>query len=226
MDENALLEQYEAMIRSIARHFKETLPTRMDFADLCQIGRMALIEASRKFDPNAGMGLESWLRLRIRGTIIDRMHKSTGASRTAMRHYRRQRAFLDAQESALHAAPAEDSNSADFEFVTLMFEAIATVQDIYAQGTDDQIDRAIGITPGESNHPSNPEDVLLEDEGQTRLSRAIQSLTEPERTILELHYLKEVSITEIALRLELSRPWVSKLHMRALRQIREILADE
>lgn len=225
MDEQALLEQYEGMIGQIARHFLNTLPTRMDLADLCQIGRLALIEAARRYDPAGGLNLEAWLRIRVRGAIIDRMHKSTGASRTALRHYRRHKAMLEAQESAAHSAPRDDSERSDAEYVNLMFEAIVMVQDIYANGTDDQVSVAVGVTKGQSNHPNDPERCLLDEEHMWRLATAIEQLPEPERTILDLHYLQEKSITEIAVTLELSRPWVSKLHMRALRLIRLAMAD-
>lgn len=225
MNEQALLEQYEGMIGQIARHFLNTLPTRMDLSDLCQTGRLALIEAARRFDPDGGMNLDAWLRIRVRGAIIDRMHKSTGASRTALRHYRRQKAMLEAQESAFDIAPDDDSERSDAEYVNLMFEAIVMVQDIYANGTADQVSVAVGVTRGQSNHPNDPERCLLDDEHTRRLASAIENLPEPERTILDLHYLQEKSITEIALGLELSRPWVSKLHMRALRLVRAAMAD-
>ncbi len=65
------------------------------------------------------MPLEMWLRVRIRGKLVDQLHLSTGTTRAGVRQIRRQRLLLEAQESAAQvlkrsSADRDAHPSADF----------------------------------------------------------------------------------------------------------------
>ena len=71
--------------------------------------------------------------------------------------------------------------------------------------------------------PDNPEQALLERERQERVRNALSSLPEPERTLLQGHYLQGRRFDELARELGLSKSWASRLHTRALDRMRDAL---
>jgi RNA polymerase sigma factor for flagellar operon FliA len=227
MEETLLLERYEPMIRSIARQFHSRLVTRMEFEDLLQLGRLALIEAARRWDEDSGMPLEMWLRVRIRGKLVDQLHLSTGTTRAGVRQIRRQRLLLEAQESAAQVLNGRDETPrSDRAYVSMMFESLLMVQDLCGPNEEESIADAVGVERGSTRHPGSAEKLLLRQERYVRLMAAIERLSEPSRMIIRMHYLEDRSINEIADHIGTSRPWISRLHMRAVDRLRAILQGE
>src|SRR5437764_286978 len=65
--ENALVEQYLPLVRTIVGRLAMTLPDHVDQDDLNSAGTVGLLQALRNFDPACGNSFESYARLRIRG---------------------------------------------------------------------------------------------------------------------------------------------------------------
>ena len=55
--------------------------------------------------------------------------------------------------------------------------------------------------------------------------RAIDSLTEKERSVVVLYYYEDMTLKEISLTLEVSESRVSQLHTKALNKMKKILGD-
>jgi RNA polymerase sigma factor (sigma-70 family) len=70
IDESELVRKHEALIRSLASKF-----CFLDRDDLCQIGRLALVEASRKWSPNRGVQIWTYARRSVVGAMIDAVSK-------------------------------------------------------------------------------------------------------------------------------------------------------
>lgn len=227
MDETLLLERYEPTIRLIARQFHTRLVTRMDFEDLLQVGRLALIEAARRWDADSGMPLDLWLRLRIRGKLVDQVHLSTGTTRAGVRQIRRQRLLLEAQESAAQALSGSvETAESDSRYVTMMFESLVMVQDLCGPDDDEGTLDVVGVERGSTRHPGSAEKLVLKQERYMRLLAAIERLSEPSRTIIRMHYVEDRSINDIAEHIGASRPWISRLHVRAIDRLRAILSGD
>ena len=62
-------------------------------------------------------------------------------------------------------------------------------------------------------------------ETQSAVRRAVESLPEDQRTIIEQHALNGVPLKDVARGLELEYTWVTRLYHRALGNLREILGD-
>ena len=55
--------------------------------------------------------------------------------------------------------------------------------------------------------------------------KAIDSLTEKERSVVVLYYYEEMTLKEISLTLEVSESRVSQLHTKALNKMKKLLGD-
>jgi RNA polymerase sigma factor for flagellar operon FliA len=63
------------------------------------------------------------------------------------------------------------------------------------------------------------EEQLLDGELWTAIRAAIGELPDPEKTLLERHYLDGVTFEQVASELGLSKSWASRLHTRAVRAV-------
>ena len=66
-----------------------------------------------------------------------------------------------------------------------------------------------------------PEERALAAEDAKRLRQALRELPAQERELLRAHYVDGASLTDIAQRQGLSKSWVSRLHARALKALRD-----
>ena len=65
----------------------------------------------------------------------------------------------------------------------------------------------------------------LKEELKKMMVRAIDSLTEKERSVVVLYYYEDMTLKEISLTLEVSESRVSQLHTKALNKMKKILGD-
>jgi RNA polymerase sigma-70 factor (ECF subfamily) len=76
-----------------------------------------------------------------------------------------------------------------------------------------------------ADQPS-PSDLVVRQEQLLRLAQALAGLPEDQRNAVELHYLHEESVADIADRMGRTRPAVAGLLRRGLRKLREQLHSE
>ena len=75
-----------------------------------------------------------------------------------------------------------------------------------------------------NSHFDQPEEAIEKEELKKMMVRAIDSLTEKERSVVVLYY-EDMTLKEISLTLEVSESRVSQLHTKALNKMKKILGD-
>lgn len=68
---NALVEENQDLVRSIARAIHRNLPPSFELDDLVQSGLIGLIQAAERFDPTVDFSFATFARHRVRGAILD-----------------------------------------------------------------------------------------------------------------------------------------------------------
>lgn len=79
-----LLDRCEPIVLKLAGQFRN----RESFADLAQLGRIAVLESAQRFDPDRGATFVQFAWPRIRGAMVDALRQGSslsGASRTVRR---------------------------------------------------------------------------------------------------------------------------------------------
>lgn len=73
---NLLVEQYTPLVHKIVRTFNHKRPNVLDYDDLFQAGRIGLLDAIEKFDPNNSKGaqFQTYATFRIKGAILDEIN--------------------------------------------------------------------------------------------------------------------------------------------------------
>jgi RNA polymerase sigma factor for flagellar operon FliA len=95
-EENAngmMLEQfvieYQPLVKKIALYIKHRLPSYVGIDDLMQSGFVGLIEARNNYKNNLGDSFETYVSIRIRGSIMDALRKSSWSTRESSRNMRK-----------------------------------------------------------------------------------------------------------------------------------------
>jgi len=191
-----LLATYSTLVRQIAGGFQRRLPPNVLRDDLVAAGMSGLWDAVRKHGETGHANFEWYVRVRIRGAILDELRAQDWLPR---------RARTAAAEAARRT---EGGASAP---VVLRFEDV---------GESEQARCLI------STEIPNGERVLEDRAVREGLARAVAQLPERERHIVSLHYFKGMKFKDLGKMLGVSEPRISQLHSRAMGRLKALLEDE
>ncbi|MEB3187217.1 MAG: sigma-70 family RNA polymerase sigma factor [bacterium] len=221
--EDAAVKQYLPMVRAIARRISTKLPRHYDLEDLVADGIMGLLVARERFDPERGVKFETFATYYIKGAILDNLPKLP----TVPKSQRVQAAMAQAQ--------AEQDESGLSEVEQAETDAGVMVNQIQ-QLTYSYILSLDAPTGGDGeegfsllNQLGAPDRIQHEmelEELQQLLRLTIELLPVQERTTLRCYYFQKMSFNEIGQKLGLSESWVSRIHRRALEQLRHKLGKK
>lgn len=221
-----LIIKYIPLVKRIVGTI-DTRNREYDEDDLFSIGIIGLIDALKKYDDKKGTTFETYAYIRVRGAIIDELRKLGRVSRNRidkLNHYYREKEKL---EIKLMRTPteAEICKAMNLEKKDL-FEIHETVNDLSNISLESvlfpQDEGTFGIIDVlEDREAPSPQDELMKEEQSQFLTRAISSLEEREKIILNLYYVEELTLKEIGHILEISIPRVSQIHSKILLTLRE-----
>ena len=203
-----LFERYRRFARSLARRHARRTGLRPDMVeDLEQFGYRGLLEAIDRFDPLRGTSFLTFASSRIAGSIVDGMGRldERGAQLRFRRRLERERlASLSGAERASKSVTAELSDIVTELALGLMFSA---------EERDAPSDMA--------GRADNGFDNLAWRETRAVLANRVDTLPEPERTVIRQHYLNDLLFAQIATMLGLSKGRISQIHRAALERLRK-----
>jgi RNA polymerase sigma factor for flagellar operon FliA len=222
-DVQARITQTIPLVRRIAWHVHARVASAIEVEDLAQIGMIALVEAARCYE-DRGHAFSTYASLRIRGAMIDHLRKEARIARSAIKHRRDVEATRAKLEQRLRRAPS------DLEMATEMGLSLGTYQDLAAAI---QPLRDTALDDAYSDHlmvfadaAELPDAALSRAQLATALHRAIDQLTEREKTILQLYFVEELNLDEIGMVLGVGPARVCQIKKAALTKMRALMPDD
>lgn len=212
------------LVKRTALQMREHLPAHVDVDDLVGTGVLGLLDAVRKFDAGKRVKLESYARYRIRGAILDGLRSLDSASRDMRKKNKKVEKVYRELESQL-GRPVTDPEMAEALGISLP-KWYSIVQELQAVGIN-WLRPAWYVPPQApveeclvADDRENPFDLCYRREQRDLLNQAIARLPERERTIVSLYYTQDLTMKEIAERLDIDESRVSQLHSGALARLR------
>lgn len=209
------IKKYLPMVRAIARRISTKLPRHYDIEDLVSDGVMGLMAASDRFDPERGVKFETFATYYIKGAILDNLPKLP---------------TIPNKQKPVEVEPNEDGDDEIQSDAVALQSKVTQITYSYIlsldapQGSgDDGEDFNLLKQLGKSDTVQH--EMELEELQQT-LRLAIEQLPIQERTTLRYYYFHHMSFSEIGQKLGLSESWVSRIHRRALEQLRHKLGKK
>jgi RNA polymerase sigma factor for flagellar operon FliA len=217
-----LLQQFLPLVKKLAWHLAPSAGPAMDVDDLMQVGLIALTECARRHDRPTDDGLAAYAKLRVRGAMIDAIRKLQTDSRGA----RSERREIEAARSALSGQTGRDPTEAELAarlgitIADLSERQRRAMQVRHVEMTDAYDDRQSAF----ASEDFTGEDLLLEAENRAALVAALGALPERHQTVIQLYFLEELNLAEIATVLDVSVPRVHQFKAAALTALKETLS--
>jgi RNA polymerase sigma factor for flagellar operon FliA len=210
---------YSPMVNYLATKKARELPDHCELEDLVSCGLIALIEAVDRFDPVKGATFEQYAWTRVTGAIVDELRRQDWASRSVRRFGRKADRARDAFVAKNGVAPSEHELAKELQMdVSEVRDRIGDLDradvvslNAYARGTEDTVTVEVGDTIEAPQGDHDPELTLLLRERSSVVRRAIESLSDREKTILSLVYVQHLPGAEIGRMLGVSESRVSQI---------------
>lgn len=212
-----LIEEGQALVRSLALRIYRNVPVRVDLDDLIAYGEVGLAEAARDFDAELGYQFSTFAYYRIRGAIYDGLAKMTWTSRARYRRMRFESMADDVLESERDMDSGKPMDAAESgKWFARVTERLGMV--FLASDGDDENNPVDSATDPGEGAPNR----LMHREASEKLRSMVERLPEVERRFINFVYFDGLTLQEAGIRLGFSKSWASRLHAKIL----ERLADD
>ena len=194
--------------------------------------RSGLMDALKKYDPSKKVTFESYASIRVKGAVIDEVRKTSRLSRTRMAHLD---AYYKAKEKIEREKMAEATDLEICQELAIDNKQLAKIHETVHYLANLSLDDTLFTNQGETMELKElvedtseiPIDQLLEDqEKKESLRRSIERLGQREQILLNLYYVEELTLKEIAEILDVSIPRVSQIHGKTLIKLKKIIEDD
>ncbi|HZG58318.1 FliA/WhiG family RNA polymerase sigma factor [Paenibacillus sp.] len=219
-----LIEHYVSLVDYVTGRLAIGLPRNVSKDDLASYGIMGLIDAVEKFDLERGLQFETYASWRIRGSIIDGLRQADWVPRSVREKARKiEEAYQRLEQQHLRSVSdgeiSEYLQVSEQEFQQMLQEvSVASIVSLEDPIREEEAETRMTLLVDE--RAKNPEDSVRELFLKESLAKAIERLTEKERTVVSLFYYEELSLGEIAEVMSLSPSRISQLHSKAILRLR------
>ena len=219
IDVDEVIKSNTHLVKKIAWHIYGRASHAIEIEDLVQIGFAALVNAAQQYTRKEGATFATYASIRIKGDIIDHLRKASNLCRTTISMKKRYNTVIGNLQSKLFREPTSEEISeamgiseAEFReweraFQANSHESLDSVYDQYSvwfASTED-----------------SPEELLNDKDLKEVLKQALQQLSGNEALVIQLYYVEELNVMEIAEVLEVSSGRVSQIKKSAIANLRD-----
>ena len=210
------------LVRKLAWHLSGSAGPSLDVEDLMQIGLIALTECSRRHDRPSEDGFAAYAKMRIRGAMIDAIRKAHLGARSS-NQARRQ---LEAATATLRQRTGrEPSDSELADELNICEEELHQLRDRAAPFRQSELSECYDDTDTAfASEDPDAETLLIDGENREMLADAIAALPDRLQLVVQLYFLEELNLAEIAKVLDVSVPRVHQLKANALDNLRKAMS--
>ena len=231
-ERNRLLVELLPQVRYIARRIHDRLPSHVPFEDVYHTGVLGLIDALKKYDPRKKVQIQSYMKFRIRGAILDGLRALDWSPRELRKKARQIEGAEHGLRSRLGRNPAEAEIAAEMGVSLAHLQHLtgelrgldlSSLQDIVTT-SEDGVEQELSSRLA-SPREEDPYHLCAGTERRDRLARGIEQLPEKERLVLALYYFEELTMKEIGRVLLVGESRVSQIHSLAMVRLRSLLGQ-
>lgn len=195
-----------------------------DIEDMMQMAMLALVEAAQRFEDRGDATFGSYAMMRIRGTLIDHIRNNLSLTRNAVQR----RDKIAAAEKEVSSDGGDTKNPALVAAkLGITTAELAQWRNQISVAPDKSLDEVYDDHSSWFADPGHtPESALAADDLKARLMANLKRLKERDALVLQLYFVEELNLEEIAEVLDVTVGRVSQIKKAALAQLREWLQDD
>ncbi len=225
LDRNALIKQYQPLVRRLAHHMMAKLPPSVEVDDLIQVGLIGLADALSRFEATQGVQFETFATQRIRGAMLDELRENDWMSRGSRKSQKDIESAIRRLEHRLGHTPKESEIAAELsmsldDYQSLLYKVRGTqllyLEDLSRRNEDDDtyLDRHV------ADSTADPLNMLRDHNLREALVAAIKLLPEREQYIMSMYYEQDMNLKEIAAVLDVTESRICQLHSQSIARLR------
>jgi RNA polymerase sigma factor FliA len=212
------VRRFVPMVRRLAWHVHGGGRQGIEIEDLIQAGMVALTEAAQRHAGPGEDGFAAYAKLRVRGAMVDLIRREVPLSRGAVLRRRQ----LRDKETMLRGELGREASSAELAAALGIGEAeLGALRNASEPLRFEAIDEAYSDSDiaFADDRPDSFE-LLASEELRETVAGAIATLPERLQLIVQLYFVEELNLAEIAQALQVSVPRVHQLKAQALDKLR------
>ena len=225
LDRNAMIRQYQPLVRKLAYHLMAKLPPSVEVDDMIQVGLIGLADALSRYEASQGVQFETFATQRIRGAMLDELRENDWMSRGSRKSQKDIEVAMRKLEHKLGRSPAESEIATELgmsltDYQSLLGKVRGTqlvyLEDMSRKDEDDDtfLDRHV------ADNEADPLNMLRDQRLRQSLVAAIKGLPEREQYIMSMYYEQEMNLKEIASVLDITESRVCQLHSQSIARLR------
>jgi RNA polymerase sigma factor FliA len=222
-----LVMQHLPQVRLIAKRIHGRLPAHFSLDDLISTGIIGLLQAIDRYDPAMRIQLNTFAEHRIRGAILDSLREADWASRDTRRRAREIEAAIQEAKQRLGREPEDEEIAAELKMSPEEYRELLTgVREIELEPLESVSQD--GERPGllrviSDDESRSPARVVERSELERILALAIERMPKMERTILNLYYYEEMTLSQISRIVGLHTSRIAELRVQGVLRLRSHL---
>ena len=218
---NTLIEKNMGLVRKIAWHMHGRVKSAVEIEDLIQIGMYGLVTAAQNYVVKEGVSFASYAGIRIRGEIVDHLRRNSNLCRTTIQMQQKYNASFEKLSRQLQREPKNSEIAKD---MGLEASELDNWEQAFAANTHQSLDSVYDeFSIWFASNDQSPEDELSDTELRENLVEALKTLPEREAMLVQLYYVEELNVYEIAEVLEITTGRVSQIKKSAISRLREFI---
>ena len=223
-DKAKLINDNLDIVKKIAFYYVGRVGKVVEVDDLLQLGMVGLIEAAHNYTPKDDVSFSSYARLRVKGAIVDYLRKSSNLCRGTIRRkqdFEKAKRKLEKElfrEPEVHEIAAElnvkvdDLLSWQHDFAASQHQSLEEASEAYGDflfATDKPV-----------------EEKIFNGELKAILRTKLEDLNEQQLMVLQLYYVEELNVYEIAEILSVSTGRVSQIKSAAITKLKSLIESQ
>jgi len=219
--ENLVSEAYDYIPRTIAYQFVRKKPHLLDMDDLVQAGRMGLVQAIGRYDPEQNAKFNTFATFRVRGAILDQINKVDWTPRPVRERIKKVIRVIEMLNGQANDDSSNDAKIISDHIEDMTLEEVETVllqlKKTYITHIDKDVMSAIEF--------SNPEQSTRDNNQHLRTVMNLV-LDYKERTAIELKFFGGYKDYEILKKMNITQHQLNQIERKALEKLKHNLTDQ
>lgn len=222
-DVEELITSHMELVRRIAWQMHGRVHASVEVEDLVQIGYYGLVLAAQNYTVQEGASFASYAGLRIRGSIVDHLRKNSNLCRTTIQMQQRAKKVEHQLQMQLGRSPKSEEVA---EKLGITDEEMMDWEQAFQANVHQSLDSVYDDFSIWFVSPENtPEENMSDGQLRETLKTALRTLPEREALVIQLYYVEELNVYEIAEVLEVTTGRVSQIKKLAIGRLRNFIQD-
>ena len=222
-DINRVVLKHQGLVRRIAFKMHSRVATFVELDDLLQSGLEGLVDAAQKYSAVEGASFESYASIRIKGSMLDLIRRGGNLNRSTVQAKQK----IDGKKSELTSELGRNPTDGEVaKSLSLSMEEYYGWTRLFEANVSESLSQSYDEYSMVFAAPSIEAERLIDSKSlRGSLVAALKTLTTQQSQVLQLYYVEELNIYEIAQVLDITPGRISQIKSEAFKLLKKELVS-